>query len=96
MNIKTEKLFNYDCEKLDRESEEFKILKEVFFTTTTFNVSCNNLEKFQIYKVIENNPTKTVEGKSSNLMLFHGTTEEGATGILKKGFKNSEKGWFGK
>ena len=29
-------------------------------------------------------------------MLFHGTSEKGATGILKEGFRNSEKGWFGK
>ena len=33
---------------------------------------------------------------SKNLMLYHGTSEKGATGILKKGFRNSEKGWFGK
>ena len=29
-------------------------------------------------------------------MLFHGTCEKGATCILKEGFRNSEKGWFGK
>ena len=29
-------------------------------------------------------------------MLFHGTTRKGAAGILKEGFKNSERGWYGK
>ena len=29
-------------------------------------------------------------------MLFHGTNQKGVTGILKEGFRNSEKGWFGK
>ena len=87
MNVKTEKLSKHGYEKLDPVSKEFKTLKEVFFTTTTFNVSCNNLEKFQIYKVIENNPTKTVEGKSNNLMLFHGTNKYGVQGILKDGFR---------
>ena len=28
-------------------------------------------------------------------MLFHGTNKEGVVGILKEGFKNSPKGWFG-
>ena len=27
-------------------------------------------------------------------MLFHGTDKKGAAGILQKGFKNSESGWF--
>ena len=29
-------------------------------------------------------------------MLFHGTSRKGATAIFKEGFKNSERGWFGK
>ena len=29
-------------------------------------------------------------------MLYHGTSRKGVTGILKEGFRNSEKGWFGK
>ena len=29
-------------------------------------------------------------------MLYHGTSQKGVTGILKEGFRNSEKGWFGK
>ena len=28
-------------------------------------------------------------------MLFHGTNQKGVEGILKQGFKNSKKGWFG-
>lgn len=29
-------------------------------------------------------------------MLFHGTTRKNEFGILKKGLRNSSKGWFGK
>ena len=50
---------------------------------------------FHIFKVNENNPTKAVNEKRNNLMLFHGTDKKSATGILKKGFKNSKRGWFG-
>ena len=43
----------------------------------------------------ENNPIKTVNEKRNNLMLFHGTNKNAVTGILKEGFKNSKRGWFG-
>ena len=52
--------------------------------------------KLQICKVNENNPIKLADEKSNNLMLFHGTNRKGAEGILKEGFKNSKKGYFGK
>ena len=49
-----------------------------------------------MYKVNERNLVKTEGKKITNLMLFHGTSQKGATGILKEGFRNSEKGLFGK
>ena len=101
MDIITEKSFKYDLEKLDSTSDEFLFVKKFYDTTTNgfgfgFGfVDLSKLKNFQIYKVIENNPIKEVEAKRNNLMLFHGTSRKGATGILKEGFKNSEKGWFG-
>ena len=44
----------------------------------------------------ETAPTSSVNEKRNNLMLFHGTNDKGVESILKKGFKNSEKSWFGK
>ena len=56
-------------------------------------IKANN---FHIYKVNERDFVKTTVKQVNNLMLFHGTSYKGVTGILKEGFRNSEKGWFGK
>ena len=96
MNFITHKKDKYGYEKLDPASENFKFLKAVFDTKTT---ACNNYTEFysfEIYKIIEKIPNKTVNEKNNNLMLFHGTSEKGAISIFKDGFRNSEKGWFGK
>ena len=53
-------------------------------------------EVAHLYKVNERNLVKNEGKKSNNLMLYHGTNQKGVTGILKEGFRNSEKGWFGK
>ena len=95
MNIETDKSFKYDYEKLDPASEEFNFLKKTF-KTTSYNISYNNIKEFEIYKVFQTNLTKTTDENSNNLMLLHGTSKKGTTGILKEGFRNSEKGWFGK
>ena len=92
MIINTEKYFEYDYENLNPASKEFKLLKKIFDARSNFT----KLENFQIYLVKENNSIRSIEQKSNNLMLFHGTNQKGATGILKEGFRNSEKGWFGK
>ena len=55
-----------------------------------------HVSDFKIYKVIENNPTKQVEDKNNNLMLFHSTTRKCAVGILLNGFRKSKSEWFGK
>ena len=39
---------------------------------------------------------KTDHEQTSNMMLFHRSTVENAIGILENGFKNSEKGSYGK
>ena len=54
------------------------------------------MENFQIFKVIDNNPDKTLNENRNNLMLFHGTKEENVSKILENGFKNSKEGWYGK
>ena len=93
MDIITDKSFKYDIEKLDSTSNEFKFVKG-FYDTADYNLI--QRINFQIHKVIGNNPKKGNEAKRNNLMLFHGTNQKGAAGILKEGFKNSKKGWFGK
>ena len=87
----------YKSEKLGCDSDERKFVKGYLDkTTVNFNRSRKNLADFNVYKVTENNPIKLFGAKRNNLMLFHGTTDEGVKGILKEGFRNSEKGWFGK
>ena len=95
MNIKTDKSFKYDYEKLDPASEEFNFLKETFMSTFLFK-GYTGTEVAHMYKVNERNLVKNEGKKSNNLMLYHGTNQKGVTGILKEGFRNSEKGWFGK
>ena len=96
----TDKSFKYGLEKLDSTSNEFNLVKNFFVSTKeSEDDSYDYLHQgtsFQIHKVNERSSKQPVEEKSSNLMLFHGTTQKGAAGILKEGFKNSKKGWFGK
>ena len=101
MSITCDDSFKYNIEKLDSTSDEFKFIKD--FHTTTHNCDgymfpssmFQTKDSFCIYKVNENNPIKAVNEKRPNLMLFHGTNKKGVTGILKDGFKNSKRGWFG-
>ena len=96
----TDKDCKYKCEKLGCNSEEHKIVKNFYDKTTVTGTGYHNKYPqpagFNVYKIIETNVTKTLKEKRSNLMLFHGTSERAARGILTSGFKNSEKGWFGK
>ena len=93
--------FKYNIEELVSTSDEFIIVKEFYDTTLEItdgkheNHSDGKIRSddqliYQIYKVNENNPTTTGIKKSNNIMLFHGTSENSATRILKDGFKNSE------
>ena len=103
MSITCDDSFKYNIEKLDSTSDEFKFIKGFYATTSKtnetmcsyINIAYRNKDDFCIYKVNEKNPIEAVDEKSNNLMLFHGTTKNGVTGILKDGFKNSERGWFG-
>ena len=96
MYIKTDESSKYDYEKLDPASEEFNFLKETFMSTYFGLLICLKFNNFHIYKVNERNPVNTAVKPVNNLMLFHGTSYKGVTGILREGFRNSEKGWFGK
>ena len=95
MKIETNIFFKYGYTKLDSASEEFKFLRKYFDTTSKVQENYEQLYYFSMYKVNERDHEK-VTGRSNNLMLFHGTNEKGATGILKEGFLNSERGTLGK
>lgn len=98
MNIKTTRRYKYDVKRLFTESDEFKSVKKFFDDCRSPKQLIENLkfENFEIFKVIERNPDKTLNENRNNLMLFHGTKEETVRKILEKGFKNSKKGWYGK
>ena len=90
--------YKFDIKRLPTESDEFKWVK-MFFDDCRYpkySQAKLTVENFQIFKVIENNPDKTLNENRSNLMLFHGTKEKNVSKILKSGFKNSKKGWYGK
>ena len=94
MNNETDKSFKYDYEKLDPASEEFRFFKRNFYDYIFQVYVKQKNEGFHIYKVNVRNLVKTVIKKINNLMLYHGTSQKGVTGVLKEGFRNSEKGWF--
>lgn len=98
VDIITDESFKYDLRKLESTSDEFILVKTFYDTTKNSRSRGVKLpeQNFQICKVIDNTSITTVKENSNNLMLFHGTNRKGATAILKQGFKNSEKGWFGK
>ena len=80
MNIQTDKSFIYDYEKLDPASEEFNFLKETFISTF-LQKGYTKTEVAHMYKVNEEDFDKTSVKPVNNLMLYHGTSEKGATGI---------------
>ena len=93
-NIKND--HKYKCEKLGVDSDELKTVRDFFNTTTANSTKRDNSPGFNVYKVMETDPSKQLEEKSNNLMLFHGTNSKGVEGILTEGYKNSKKGCFGK
>ena len=103
MDIITKKGFKYDLQKLDSKLDEFLLVKKFFNITIKKsvhvykdNIYSHQLKDFEIHKVMtDSKPARGVNEKSNNLMLFHGTDEKGANGILKEGFKNSSFGRFG-
>ena len=99
MDIVTDNSFKYNLKKLEPNAKEYDFIKDFFYLTTHPYVTFKNdyqLKTFRIYKVRENVTTSAEGEKRNNLMLFHGTHKEGAAGILKEGFRNSESGWFGR
>ena len=89
--------WKYNIQLLEETSDEFKLVKDFFHTTSTANSDYGkSFEISQIYKVIQQNKKETDGVKSSNLMLFHGTGKKGVAGILETGYRNSVKGDFGR
>ena len=89
--------WKYNLQLLEEASNEFKFVKEFFHSTSTKNSDYGKtLELLQVYKVIEQNKKIKECVKSSNLMLFHGTSKKGVAGILETGYTNSVKGDFGR
>ena len=78
-------------------------------TTETYNflIRCFNsstvedfgplytLKEVKIYQVREANSENVTDATSGNLVLYHGTSFQNATGILRKGFEISQQGHFG-
>ena len=98
MDFTTNKSYKFDVISLSTESEGFKRVKE-FFDSCRYTKNCKEnftVQNFKIFKVIENKPVETLTEKRNNLMFFHSTEEHSVNKILKTGFKNSEKGWYGK
>ena len=93
--IKSSKASKYEQEEISSDKEEYKFVKSFFDTTKNVFRRKSSPKEFKVFKITENNPLTTLNDKRNNLMLFHGTTMKGVEGILKQGFKNSKKGWFG-
>ena len=76
--------FKYNLKKLRKVTDEYKFVKDFFDTCRCKNLlDVYHLKEMSIYRLIEEPKTRLVN--ANNLMLFHGTSFEGATGILKEG-----------
>ena len=97
MEILTDKSWKYGLQILEPITDEFKIVENFYDIASAnyFHIS-KNLHNFKIYKINEQNTKEAVGEQINNLMLFHGTSKSGVAGVLKEGFRNSEKGIFGK
>ena len=96
MDIQLTKTSKYKFHELSSDTEEYKFVKNFFDTTKSPLATERGAPvNYKMFKILENNPITKSSEKRSNFMLFHGTNQKGVEGILKEGFKNSKKGWFG-
>ena len=96
--ISDQSQWKYNLKILEPKSEEFKFIQD-FFLTSSLHVLPGffTLDDLGICEVVETAPKKQVGKKLDNAhMLFHGSGPSGIGGILRRGFKNSEQGYFGK
>ena len=72
MNIKTTRRYKYDVKRLFTESDEFKSVKKFFDDCRSPKQLIANLkfENFEIFKVIERNPDKTLNEKDLKRKLL--------------------------
>ena len=87
--------FKFKLELLKKENSDFKLLEESLSLNEIYD--WKTINTVNIYRVISNDNTST-ESKTSNssqILLLHGTKAPNVEGILKTGFKPSEKGFYG-
>ena len=90
-------VWKYDGEEVDKSSEEYIRLKLILQKARCEESKGTfEWESVDIWKLEDTILPVSFEEYSGNLMLLHGTSDINATEILKKGFVNSQYGYFGK
>ena len=89
-------VWKYDGEEVDKSSDEYIRLKLILQKARCEESKGTfEWESVDIWRLKDTSSPDTFEEYSENLMLFHGTSIENGTEILKKGFENSAYGYFG-
>ena len=94
--------FKYKLETLNDDNSDFMTLKSALnLNQASFYfyglTNCGKINTLRIYRVSPNSnaETSSSDSNSSQILLLHGTKAPNVEGILKTGFKPSEKGKYG-
>ena len=88
--------FKYFLLPVDSDSKTFKFLHKCIKETSLNDFKAMyKVSSVDIFEVVERNSDESNVQKRCNPMFFHGTNCDSSVGILKNGFKNSERGFFG-
>ena len=81
------------------------VTQEISITDNDYNVikmcfegsllDCDKVKTYKIYRVTKNIKDATIGQKSTNMLLYHGTSLNRAVGILENGFEPSNNGSYG-
>ena len=87
--------FKYKLELLKNDNSDLKLLKESLSLNELYDWKTNNT--VTLYRVIstDNCSTESKNSHYTQYLLLHGTKPPNVEGILKTGFKPSEKGSYG-
>ena len=86
----------YNIRSLRSTTEKYKILIQCFNSSIVKDYGpLYTIEEIKIYRVRETNSENFSDKNNNNLVLYHGTSFNNSAGILKNGFRISQRGYYG-
>ena len=85
----------YILEEMESTNDDYKLIKKSFKCAMYNWYTRYKYKAHKIYRVKQRITDETGEKKSDNMLLYHGTSFDGAVGVLEKGYKASTGGTYG-